>query len=34
MYPGGRAGLKDCIDWGFKTREQIKYERMKVRVPK
>jgi hypothetical protein len=22
MYPEGRAGLEDCIDWGFKTRDQ------------
>jgi hypothetical protein len=23
MYPEGRAGLEDCIDCGFKTRDQM-----------
>jgi hypothetical protein len=27
MYPKGREGLEDCIDGGFKTRDQIRHER-------
>ena len=34
MYPEGRARLEDCIDWGFKTRDQIRHESNESYGPK